>query len=275
MESGYFDTQDDAHIYYEVRGSGKPIVLVHGWQCSHVFWQRNADVLAEDHRVITLDLRGHGNSSKGLHGITIRQFARDIHGLMKYLGTEDAVLMGWSMGGPVVLSYYKQYGSEMLCGLGLVDMTPFPFSPEAWNTQGLRGYNMDGFNAQVNRLIYEREAYFETFAANIFRNGVRPEGTEWVIEEFRKLPPWISAAAYSDYLSSDYTGVLPSIEIPVLVVNANGPVFANGIEQGRHIASQIPKGEFVPFYESGHMLFYEEADKFNCLVKEFAARCGK
>ena len=70
-------------------------------------------------------------------------------------------------------------------------MTPFPFSPEPWNTQGLHGYNMDGFNVIAQRLAYDREAYFETFANNIFKDGKRPAGTDWVIEEFRKLPPWI------------------------------------------------------------------------------------
>lgn len=274
MKNGYFHTNDDAHLYYEVRGTGNALLLVHGWQCSHVFWQKNVDELARYFCVVTLDLRGHGNSSKGLHGITIKQFARDIHDLIEFLGIDNVVLMGWSMGGPTVLSYYQQFGCEHLNGLGLIDMTPFPFSPEKWNTQGLHGYNIDGFNAQVNKLIHDRLAYFETFAANIFRNGVRPADTDWVIDEFKKLPPWISAAIYSDYLSSDYTGILPQISLPVLVVNANGPVFTDGINQGRYIASQIPQGRFEAFTESGHMLFYEEADKFNALVKDFVLACN-
>lgn len=274
MKNGYFHTNDDAHLYYEVRGTGNALLLVHGWQCSHVFWQKNVDELARDFCVVTLDLRGHGNSSKGLHGITIKQFARDIHDLIEFLGIDNVVLMGWSMGGPTVLSYYQQFGCEHLNGLGLIDMTPFPFSPEKWNTQGLHGYNIDGFNAQVNKLIHDRLAYFETFAANIFRNGVRPADTDWVINEFKKLPPWISAAIYSDYLSSDYTGILSQISLPVLVVNANGPVFTDGINQGKYVASQIPQGRFEAFTESGHMLFYEEADKFNALVKDFVLACN-
>lgn len=153
-------------------------------------------------------------------------------------------------------------------------MTPFPFSPEPWNTQGLHGYNMDGFNVIAQRLAYDREAYFETFANNIFKDGKRPAGTDWVIEEFRKLPPWISAAIYSDYLSSDFTGVLPTIDVPVIVMNADGPVFTAGIKQGQHIAAQLPYGSFEAFTESGHMLFYEEAAKFNALVRDFVTKCN-
>ena len=156
MKQGYFNTADSAHLYYEVRGSGRPLVLVHGWQCSHLFWQRNVDELAKDFTVLTLDLRGHGNSSKGLHGITIKQFACDVYDLINYLDLKDVVLMGWSMGGPILLSYFDQFGQEQIKGLGLIDMTPFPFSPEPWNTQGLHGYNMDGFNVIVQRLLYGR-----------------------------------------------------------------------------------------------------------------------
>lgn len=274
MKQGYFNTADSAHLYYEVRGTGRPLVLIHGWQCSHLFWQRNVDELARDFTVVTLDLRGHGNSSKGLHGITIKQFACDVYDLINYLDLKDAVVMGWSMGGPIVLSYFDQFGQEQIKGLGLIDMTPFPFSPEPWNTQGLHGYNMDGFNVIAQRLAYDREAYFETFANNIFKDGKRPAGTDWVIEEFRKLPPWISAAIYSDYLSSDFTGVLPTIDVPVIVMNADGPVFTAGIKQGQHIAAQLPYGQFEAFTESGHMLFYEEAAKFNALVRDFVTKCN-
>ena len=274
MKQGYFNTADSAHLYYEVRGTGRPLVLVHGVMCSHKFWQRNVDELAKDFTVVTLDLRGHGNSSKGLHGLTIKQFACDVYDLINYLDLKDAVVMGWSMGGPVLLSYFDQFGQEQIKGLGLIDMTPFPFSPEPWNTQGLHGYNMDGFNAIVQTVATDREAYLNAFANNIFKDGKRPAGTDWVLEEFRKLPAWIFTAIYSDYLSSDFTGVLGTIDVPVLVCNADGPVFSAGIKQGEYIASQIPDGEFVPFTESGHMLFYEEADKFNSVVRNFVNKCN-
>lgn len=274
MKQGYFNTADSAHLYYEVRGSGRPLVLIHGVMCSHLFWQRNVDELAKDFTVVTLDLRGHGNSSKGLHGLTIKQYACDIYDLINYLDLKDAVVMGWSLGGPTVLSYFDQFGQEQIKGLGLIDMTPFPFSPEPWNTQGLHGYNMDGFNAIVQSVWNDREAYLNTFANNIFKDGKRPSDTDWVLEEFRKLPAWLFTAIYSDYLASDFTRVLPTIDVPVIVMNANGPVFPGGIKQGEHIAAQIPDGQFVGFTESGHMLFYEEADKFNTVVRDFVNKCN-
>ena len=111
------------------------------------------------------------------------------------------------------------------------------------------------------------------FLQTQFLNGKRPAGTDWVIEEFRKLPPWLSAAIYSDYIATDFTNVLPTITVPTLVVNADGPVFAWGIKQGTYLTSLIPNGKFVAFTESGHMLFYEEAEKFNQTVSDFIKDC--
>ena len=210
--NGFFTTSDQAHLYYEVHGKGQPLFLVHGWQCSSRFWQHNIPELSKHFQVIVMDNRGHGKSSKGLQGQIVARYAQDIRELSEFLGLKNFILMGWSLGGPTVLSYWQQYKTDSnLIGLGLIDMTPFPFSPEEWNSQGLRNYNMEGFNAQVNRLVNEREEYFEFFANAIFKDGKRPAGTDWVIEEFRKLPPWLSAAIYSDYIATDFTNVLPTI----------------------------------------------------------------
>ena len=273
MQTGYFQTQDDAQIYYEIHGEGRPLVLLHGWQCSHRFWQRNVEALAERYQVITPDFRGHGNSSKGIHGITLRRYARDIHDLLAFLEVEDAVLMGWALGGPTVLSYYDQFGADRLKGLGLIDITPFPFSGAPWNSQGLHGHNLDGFNAQINAMTKDREAFYNGFAANLFHKGNRPGGTEWIVEECMKLPLWISVAIYSDYLFSDYTPVLERIKLPTLVLGADSAVFPRGIEQGRHIASLVEDSTFVDFPDSGHILFYEEPEKFNDAVTAFMERC--
>ena len=105
-------TKDGAIIYYEDHGSGQPILLVHGWTCSSKFWRKNVPELCKHFRVITIDLRGHGNSSKILTGHTISQYASDVRALIEHLGINDVTLVGWSLGGPVVLSYYDQFRDD-------------------------------------------------------------------------------------------------------------------------------------------------------------------
>ncbi len=85
----YLETKDGAKIYYEDHGKGEPILLVHGWMCSSKFWEKNVHELAKDFRVVTLDLRGHGNSSKTLTGHTIAQYARDVRAVIEHLGLRN------------------------------------------------------------------------------------------------------------------------------------------------------------------------------------------
>lgn len=274
MKSGLVKVSDGAHIYYEMEGSGRPVVLIHGWGCSGRFYKKNVEGLKDRFTVVTIDLRGHGRSSKGIDGYRIDRLAQDIHEVIMNLDLHDMILMGWSMGGPTMLSYWKQFGKGegRLAGLGLIDMTPFPFSSGAWNSHGLRDYNMEGFNAFVGAILKDRDGFATAFAGKIFKDGVIPPGMDWLHEEMMKLPPYLGIALYGDYCYSDYTDVLSTITVPVLVVAADSGIFPKSVEQGKWIAAQIPKGEFVPFYEGGHLLFWLEADKFNQAVTDFADR---
>lgn len=267
----YLETKDGAKIYYEDHGTGQPIVLVHGWLCSSRFWQRNVPELASQFRVVTIDLRGHGNSSKALAGQTIPQYARDLREVMEHLGLEDVVLVGWSLGGPVVLSYYHQYAADSrLKALGLVDSAPFPFSPAAWNNHALRDYNFDRMNATFIALAANPLKFAADFTARIFKQPPSQADEAWVVAEMMKTPPWIATAIYSDFVMTDFAATLPAVQIPVIVFAADSGVFPGGIAMGKALAAQAPRGTCIPFEDAGHMLFYEQPQKFNAALADFA-----
>lgn len=268
----YFTTDDGAKIYYEDHGSGQPIFFIHGWLCSSRFWRRNMAGLENHFRVIAMDLRGHGRSSKTLQGHTVDQYARDLHALLVHLQLQRVILLGWSLGGPTVLSYWKQYHQEnRIAGLGLVDMTPYPFSAADWNGHALRNYNADAMNASF--IAYQKAPvqYIEAFIHKMFKDGkVSAEDIDWIREEMLKTPAPIAMAAYSDYLMSDYTAVLPTISVPAVVFSGEVGIYQDGYKQGQYIASQIPQGTFLGFAGAGHMLFYEQPEKFNQAVAGLA-----
>ena len=85
MSAFFFETEDGAKIYYEDHGKGDVILLVHGWMCSSKFWKANVPELAKEFRVVTIDQRGHGYSSKTLWGHTVPQYARDVRALIEHL----------------------------------------------------------------------------------------------------------------------------------------------------------------------------------------------
>ncbi len=266
----YLETRDGAKIYYEDQGKGQPILLVHGWMCSSRFWKKNVPELANAFRVVTLDLRGHGNSSKTLTGHTIRQYARDVREVIEHLGLQSAVLVGWSLGGPVVLSYYEQYGGDTrVKALGLVDTAPWPFSPAAWNSHALRDCNYDGMHAMFADYTTNPRKFVVAVTTRMFKQKPSDSEMEWAVAEQMKTPVWIAEAVYSDFLMSDYAQSLPAIKVPVIVFAANSDIYRNGIAMGQAIAAQVPRSTFVSFEDAGHILFYEQPQKFNAALAEF------
>lgn len=268
--AGYLETSDNAKLYFEDQGKGQPILLVHGWMCSSRFWRKNVPELANDFRVVTVDLRGHGNSSKTLAGHTIRQYARDLRELIEHLGLHGVVLLGWSLGGPVVLSYYEQYAADSrLQALGLVDIAPFPFSPAAWNSHPLRNYNYDAMNAMFAAYKADPRGFTAAVTCRMHKQTPSEADLEWMVAEQLKTPTWIAEAVYSDYLMSDHASSLSAIRLPVIVFAADSGIFCNGLAMGQAVAAQVPHGTFIPFDDAGHILFYEQPQKFNAALTDF------
>lgn len=266
----YLETGDGAKIYYEDHGEGQPILLVHGWLCSSKFWQRNVPELAKMFRVVTLDLRGHGNSSKELTGHTIEQYARDVWQLINHLGLHETVLVGWSLGGPVILSCYEQYGSDpRLKALGLIDTAPFPFSPALWNSHALRNYNRESLHATLAACRSDLRKFATAFTLRMFKQKPSDADIGWIVTEMMKTPPEIAEAIYSDFVTSDYAKSMREIEVPVIVCGADSGVFCSGIAMAKAIATEVPQGTFIPFENAGHILFYEQPQKFNDALTHF------
>jgi non-heme chloroperoxidase len=238
--------------------------------CSSKFWQKNVPELAKAFRIVTLDLRGHGNSSKTLTGHTIRQYARDVRQVIEHLGLQQTMLVGWSLGGPVVLSYYEQYGEDIhLKALGLMDSSPFPFSPADWNCHVLKNYNYDRMNATFADYTSNPRKFATAFATKMFKEKPPDADMDWVVAELMKIPVWIAEAVYSDFVMSDYAKTLAEIKVPLIVFSANSDIFPKGIAMGKAIANQVPQGTFVPFEDAGHILFYEQPQKFNGALMKF------
>jgi len=263
--------RDGACIYYQDWGQGQPILLVHGWTCSCRFWQKNVAELAKEFRVITLDLRGHGSSSKILSGHTIAQYARDLREIIELLQVRELTLAGWSLGGPVVISYYDQFRNDSgLKALGLIDSAPYAFSAAAWNCHTLRNHNYDALNAMLASYSADPAQFAAAFTRRMFKNGiVSDEELRWISAELIKTPPWIGTAIYSDFAMSDHARLLPTIDLPVAVFSGDSAVLQQGINMGRSIAAQIPRASFYPFEDAGHLLFYEQPAKFNRALASF------
>jgi len=275
-KKNFFSTSDGAMIYFEDYGEGQPIVLVPGYLCTSKFFCRNIEGLSRNNRLILLDARGHGSSSKTTTELTIPRMARDIKELVDFLGLDRIFLVGWSMGSSVVLSYWEQFNSYKLAALGVVDSALYPFSDADWNSHSLKGYNLDGMNAVMAKAIDNHAAYCRGFANVIWKKTPDPQDVEWVTTEFRKTPPWIAFAIYSDFLHRDYVSMLPTVTVPTLICGADSMAIPAGAKMAKSYMNNIKApSELHIFEEGGHMLFYLETEKFNRTLLDFLKKhCG-
>ena len=274
----YFRTSDDAILYFEDHGAGKPIVLVPGFVCTTRFFDKNVEGLAKTNRVITFDPRGQGNSSKGLHGHTVSRNAQDIKELLDYLDVKDATLLGWSMSGQFVLKYHMLFGDYRIDSIGLLDCPLGAMYDEEWNAHGLKGFNMDGFNKFLVLSYNNNEGYCAGFAKKIW-SGNDDSMIEWSAAEFLKTPAYISFAIYSDLVFQNGYEMLPKVTVPILFMGADSAVTANG----KALATKYYPENTNPdvykeshtFETGGHVFFFVNPDEFNAKVAAFAKKVAE
>jgi len=107
-------------LAFNDRGTGLPIVFLHAFPLNRTMWAKQEDALSSQCRVITIDLRGHGESDAPLWHYSLDQAADDVHGLLDYLSIRQAVFVGLSMGGYILFAFYRKY-ADYVKGLVLAD----------------------------------------------------------------------------------------------------------------------------------------------------------
>ena len=110
-----------AKVWVEEKGEGKPILFVHGWPLSGIPWQSQLDGLSAEHHVLTIDLPGFGRSPPLEETVTIKGLATAVRDMLDARDLTDVFMIGWSMGGGVIFSYFEHFGSHRLRAAGVVD----------------------------------------------------------------------------------------------------------------------------------------------------------
>lgn len=268
----FFTTSDGIHIYFEDRGSGLPIVMVPGFLCTTKFFEKNAEVLSKEFRVITMDLRGQGNSSKTCQGNTIRRNAQDIKELIDHLGLEHVVLLGWSLASSIVVSYAAEFEQYKLSGLVTMDGSLYPFSDADWNHHRGRGYNLQNWFDTYLPLYYDPKLFYDKFIARVScAEGMDDETCAWFEAECKKTMPWTALELHYDFCLTDNFSNLKKVTVPYAVFGAQSKAY--GLDMVDRFAAEVQGySEVHKFYKSGHLMFLYEAEKFNACLADFVRK---
>lgn len=213
----------DIEIHYRDHGSGKPIVLIHGYPLDGNSWERQEWALLQaGYRCISYDRRGFGKSSQPTTGYDYDTFAADTKAVLDHLALgEDVVLAGFSMGTGEVTRYLGRYGSSGVSKAALFGVIP-PFLLQTDdNPKGVPGDVFEGIKQQV---LADRYKWFDDFFANFYNTDVlAPEriGDAALRGSFQVAAgasPYASYACVDTWLT-DFREDLPKIDIPTLVVH--------------------------------------------------------
>ncbi len=132
-----FTLENGEELYYEEYGksnSEKTIIMMHGWTSSHEIYSVPAGMLKDKARIIIYDHRGHGGSkAASKENVTIETLASDLDELIWGLDLSNVILIGWSMGAAVAMTYANNYGCDTLSRIILCDMTPKQLNDKTWS----------------------------------------------------------------------------------------------------------------------------------------------
>lgn len=263
----YIDLADGVPLYYEEHGSGPPIVLVPGWTITTRFWERQVPDLATDHRVITLDLRGAGNSGKTADRHSLAAYAADLGELLARLELDKVTLVAWAMAVSVAVHLLAE-GCDQVARLVWVDHSPRFFATTDWKL-GLYGdLTPAAFDQILRDLRHDRVAVTRSLLAEtMFATPLTDDELRWMTAELMKTPTETAVDMLSAVAYTDLRPLLHSLQLPVLVVN--GGKSAVPVDVGSWLARSLPNARSVVLPEAGHAPFWDDPAGFNAAVRTF------
>ncbi|RZB19568.1 alpha/beta hydrolase [Streptomyces sp. F001] len=221
----YVTASDGAQIYYKDWGTGRPVVLSHGWPLNSDSWEAQQLFLASNgFRAIAHDRRGHGRSTQTWHGNEMNTYADDLATLIDTLDLRDATLVGFSTGGGEVARYIGRHGTARVAQLVLVSAVP-PFMLKADDNPG--GVPAEVFDAIRGGSLADRSQLYRDLADGPFFGNNRPgaDVSQGIRDAFwRQSLQAGHRGAYeciAAFSATDFRADLDAFDVPTLVIHGD------------------------------------------------------
>jgi len=265
----FCELSDGGRMRFLEAGAGKPLVLIHGWPTNANAWRDHIDALSANHHVFAVDLRGFGDSTP-MEQPAIAQLAADVHEMLVSLDIDDAFVIGWSLGGSVVLSYATQFGADRVRGLGIIDVSPRLSPGEDWLLGEGTPFSAEGLADWSARWPGDPlSVVTDVYTMGFVDHEQYADTREWLIGEGMRADRTTAMRTLDDAAAQDYRGVLATITVPTLLLFG-----VHSTSTTSHVRdffeTNIPTSTMVVFEQSGHCLMFEEPRKFLETLDAFA-----
>ena len=246
---------DGVHVQYHVYGTGEPtLVFIHGWSEDSNYWRGQVPVFKQRHTVVTVDLAGHGGTDGSRTEWTIPHFGQDVATAMAAVPSQQIILVGHGMGGPVALEAARKLGKRVVGIIGV----------ETFNSVGAPVPS----KAQVDGLIKPFEADFigstrELVTEHLFVAGGNRDLANKVAYDISLSPQRTAIPALRALLEYDFTGPLKEIAVPIVAIDSD---LGEPVNEAR-IRKVLPKFHAVTIKGVGHFLMMEDPARFNTALE--------
>jgi non-heme chloroperoxidase len=261
-------------LYYEDHGSGRPVVMIHGYPLSGRAWDKQVPVMLDDgRRVITYDRRGFGKSSQPTTGYDYDTFANDLHTLTETLDLRDVTLVGHSMGTGEVTRYLGKFGSDRVAMGVLISPIP-PFLLQTGdNPEGLPASTFDQF---MHAAREDGPAWMKSFLDTFF-NIDKYRGT--LVSDQYYQACWNIAASASQTAAvaciptweADFRADLSKINVPMLVIQGDDDRVLPYPKTGQRLPGMIKDMQMVTIEGGPHAIAWTHSDQVNAALMKFMA----
>lgn len=261
--AGTATAPDGVAIHFTDQGQGSPaIVFVHGWSCDASYWDAQVAHFAPRHRVVAIDLAGHGASGQERKGYTMEAFGADVAAVLAQLDLKDAVLVGHSMGGAVIVEAALAAPDRVL---GLVGVDNF------------QNVNLKLPPESIGAFLSPFEANFtpsvKGWVGRMFPAGTDTALSAGIARDMAAAPPAVALSAMRELLhwySVRAVDRLPLLKAPLMCVNADMQP-----TQVDPIKALVPGYQLRVLAGRGHFLMREDPAGFNRLLEETVAALAR
>jgi pimeloyl-ACP methyl ester carboxylesterase len=248
--------RDGRSLFYREEGEGDPpVVLVHGWCCDHTYLLPQLAHLARRHRVIALDLLGHGRSDKPEQPYPISGFADDVAWAAGQLGLDRPIVIGHSMGGATALELSARH-PDVPGAIALLDSTVTMWPERRAQLESLLpALRSSGYRDAMARAL---EGFFQPWDD--------ADRKARIIQAMTSAPQHVIAGAWAGLLAWDGPAAAAGCRVPALYVAA--ATLRTDLEQLRRLCPPLLTAQVVA---AGHFLQLEVPDQVNAMLDRFIA----
>ena len=247
--------KDGIPIHYSVQGKGEPaLVFIHCWSCDRHLWDNQVPVFAKDHRVVTIDLPGHGESGQGRKSWSIESYADDVNTVITRLKLKRVILVGSSMGGPIALEATRQMPDPVVAIVPVDSLHNVESSIDPKALEDALKQLRANYKVAVTGLLNQ---FF-------FSPSTPPAVKNRIISEATARPPELAITILEAILKYRAGPALREVKIPIRAINAD--MTPTNLEVNRKYAPQF---DAVIIKGSGHYPMLEHPARFNELLADF------